>query len=120
MQTDWIIIETVLRLNLLFLSSLSFMYCRSCLMVAKAVDGVAGDMVISPQMAAMESQNVTASESAVTSTGLSGITSAITEAFSQMNGQSGDIVIPVYLGGTMLDEVIVNAQQRMNLRSGGR
>ena len=31
-----------------------------------------------------------------------------------------DIVIPVYLGGTMLDEVIVNAQQRANLRSGGR
>jgi len=26
----------------------------------------------------------------------------------------------VYLGGTMLDEVIVNAQQRANLRSGGR
>ncbi|MEF9916773.1 MAG: hypothetical protein RR275_04195 [Lachnospiraceae bacterium] len=35
-------------------------------------------------------------------------------------GRSGDIVIPVYLGGTMLDEVIVNAQQRANLRSGGR
>ena len=29
-------------------------------------------------------------------------------------------VIPVYLGGTMLDEVIVSAQQRANLRSGGR
>ena len=28
--------------------------------------------------------------------------------------------IPIYLGGTMLDEVIVNAQQRSNLRSGGR
>jgi hypothetical protein len=37
-----------------------------------------------------------------------------------MNGGGGDIVIPVYLGGTMLDEVIVNAQQRANLRSGGR
>jgi len=32
----------------------------------------------------------------------------------------GDIVIPVYLGGTMLDEIIINAQQRANLRSGGR
>ena len=51
---------------------------------------------------------------------LSGIMSAITEALSQMNGQHGDIVIPIYLGGTMLDEVVVNAQQRMNLRSGGR
>ena len=26
----------------------------------------------------------------------------------------------VYLGGTLLDEIIVNAQQRANLRSGGR
>jgi len=26
----------------------------------------------------------------------------------------------VYVGGTMLDEIIVNAQQRANLRSGGR
>jgi hypothetical protein len=103
-----------------FMSGLAKGIEQSKAMVAKAVDGVSGDMVISPQMAAMESRNVTASESAVTSTGLSSITSAIAEAFSQMNGQSGDIVIPVYLGGTMLDEVIVNAQQRMNLRSGGR
>lgn len=89
-------------------------------MVTKAVEGVAGDMVISPQMAAMESRNVTPSERSVTSAGLSGITTAITDALSQLNGQNGDIVIPIYLGGTMLDEVIVNAQQRMNLRSGGR
>jgi hypothetical protein len=34
-----------------------------------------------------------------------------------MNGNGGDIVVPVYLGGAMLDEVIVNAQQRANLRS---
>lgn len=46
--------------------------------------------------------------------------SAIREGVSRINGGSGDIVIPVYLGGTMLDEVIVNAQQRANLRSGGR
>lgn len=60
------------------------------------------------------------SDSGVTSMGLSNLTSAITDALSQMNGQSGDIVIPIYLGGTLLDETIVNAQQRMNLRSGGR
>lgn len=28
--------------------------------------------------------------------------------------------VPVYLGGTLLDETIVTAQQRMALRSGGR
>lgn len=33
---------------------------------------------------------------------------------------AGDIVIPVYLDGTILDEVIVTAQQRRNIRSGGR
>lgn len=32
----------------------------------------------------------------------------------------GDLVIPVYLDGTILDEVIVTAQQRRNVRSGGR
>ena len=103
-----------------FMSGLAKGIEQSKSMVTKAVEGVAGDMVISPQMAAMESRNVTPSERSVTSAGLSGITTAITEAFSQLNGQNGDIVIPIYLGGTMLDEVIVNAQQRMNLRSGGR
>lgn len=103
-----------------FMSGLAKGIERSKAMVSKAVEGVAGDMVISPQMAAVESRFVAPSESVVTSSGLSGITTAITEALSQMNGQNGDIVIPIYLGGTMLDEVIVNAQQRMNLRSGGR
>ena len=37
-----------------------------------------------------------------------------------MNNQGGDIVIPVYLGETMLDEVIVTAQQRASLRNGDR
>ncbi len=103
-----------------FMSGLAKGIEQSKAMVSKAVEGVAGDMVISPQMATMESRFVTPSESVMTSSGLSGITSAITEALSQMNGQNGDIVIPIYLGGTMLDEVIVDAQQRMNLRSGGR
>ncbi|WP_418615877.1 phage tail tape measure protein [[Ruminococcus] torques] len=103
-----------------FMSGLAKGIEQSKSMVAKAVDGVASDMVIRPHMVAMESRNVTSSDSGVTSMGLSNLTSAITDALSQMNGQSGDIVIPIYLGGTLLDETIVNAQQRMNLRSGGR
>ena len=104
-----------------FMSGLAKGIEQSKSMVAKAVEGVAGDMVISPQMAmARESRNVTSLERGNASEGLSGITSAITDALSQMSGQNGDIVIPIYLGGTMLDEVIVNAQQRTNLRSGGR
>ena len=44
----------------------------------------------------------------------------VLRAIENIKADSGDIVIPVYLGGTILDEVIVSAQQRANLRSGGR
>uniref|UniRef100_UPI004057A9B2 phage tail tape measure protein n=1 Tax=Agathobacter sp. TaxID=2021311 RepID=UPI004057A9B2 len=93
---------------------------KSKRMVAGAVEGVASDMVISPQMAIAGYGAVGGSDRSEVSGSLSGITSAITEALGQINHQNGDIVIPIYLGGTMLDEVIVNAQQRTNLRSGGR
>lgn len=51
---------------------------------------------------------------------LAGIRSAVSEAMAGFAGQAGDIVIPVYVGGTLLDEVIVSAQARQSLRSGGR
>lgn len=39
---------------------------------------------------------------------------------SQMAADSGNITIPVYIGGNLIDEMIVTAQQRRALRSGGR
>ena len=39
---------------------------------------------------------------------------------SKGDGEVGDIIIPIYLDGSKLDEVIVTAQQRRNLRSGGK
>ncbi len=89
-------------------------------MVTKAMDSLSADMVINPQVNGM--QAAMAGGGSVSSADLSSLVSAIREAVGGVNafGQSGDIVIPVYLGGTMLDEVIVNAQQRANLRSGGR
>lgn len=89
-------------------------------MVTKAMDSLSADMVISPQVNGMQAS--LASGGSVSSADLSNLVSAIRDAVSGVNssGQGGDIVIPVYLGGTMLDEVIVNAQQRANLRSGGR
>ena len=90
-------------------------------MIAKAVDGVASDMVIHPRMEAMEVANAGSVSVGSSAEMLSGITGAITDALNRMNGQGiGDIAIPVYLGGNLLDELIVDAQQRMNLRSGGR
>ena len=89
-------------------------------MVTKAMDFLSADMVINPQVNG--TQMAMAGGSAVSSADLSGLVSAIREVVSGAGAgsQGGDIVIPVYLGGTMLDEVIVNAQQRANLRSGGR
>ena len=89
-------------------------------MVTKAMDSLSADMVINPQVNGM--QAAMAGGGTVSSADLSSLVSAIRDAVSGVNtsGQGGDIVIPVYLGGTMLDEVIVNAQQRANLRSGGR
>ena len=87
-------------------------------MIQKAVSGVSSDMVISPKVSSME--GMTGTGTAVQPEGISGMLSAITSAIENIRTDSGDIVIPVYLGGTMLDEVIVSAQQRANLRSGGR
>ena len=39
---------------------------------------------------------------------------------TQMTADAGDITIPVYIGGNLIDELIVTAQQRRALRSGGR
>ena len=87
-------------------------------MVKAAVRGLAADMVVHPQM--KMDQLAVAGGGTVNSTDLSSLVGLIREAVGGATQSSGDIVIPVYLGGTMLDEVIVNAQQRANLRSGGR
>lgn len=87
-------------------------------LVAGAMESVAADMVISPQVGRME--YAPGSGVAVSAESLAGITAAITSALGNITGQSGDIVIPVYLGGTMIDEVVLSAQQRMNLKSRGR
>ncbi|WP_320952163.1 phage tail tape measure protein [Hungatella effluvii] len=87
-------------------------------MVQKAVDGVAADMVISPKVSAMEaSQMQMASVDSIRQ-----MVSGIRELFAGMQERDGmgNICIPVYVGGTLLDEVVVNAQARQNLRSGGR
>jgi TP901 family phage tail tape measure protein len=90
---------------------------KSKSVVAKAVEGVSQDMVINPNVsAATSAMETSSSESAQNMTG---IVSAIREMAAQMN-QTGDTVIPVYIGGTQIDEIILKAQSRQNLRSGGR
>jgi hypothetical protein len=46
------------------------------------------------------------------------IQSAVNNNMQMADG--GNITIPVYIGGNLIDEMIVTAQQRRALRSGGR
>ena len=85
--------------------------------IEQAMQGVTSDMVINPKVMAASGGY---SGSAFSSGDLiSGINTALTTVLAG-GGAAGDIVIPVYIGGDMIDEIVVTAQQRMNLRSGGR
>lgn len=86
-------------------------------MIKQAMQGVTGDMTITPRVMAASGGY---SGSGVNGGDLiSGINTALNTALAG-GGAAGDIVIPVYIGGDMIDEIVVTAQQRMNLRSGGR
>ncbi|MGC2873074.1 phage tail tape measure protein [Ihubacter sp. mB4P-1] len=100
-----------------FISGLARSIEKSRGMIEQAMQGVAGDMTVTPRVMAAQSGY---SESAASNGDLiSGISTALNTALAG-GGAAGDIVIPVYIGGDMLDEIVVTAQQRMNLRSGGR
>ena len=83
-------------------------------LVDAAISDLAGGMVISPSVSALSYRN---EESGI----LDGIKKLVEGQGSRVvNGSTGDIVIPVYIGNDMIDEIIVGANQRMNLKSGGR
>ena len=85
-------------------------------LIKSAMKNVSADMVISPHAEVAPIGSVGVSQTDITE-----LITAIKGAFPKGGtAGGGDIVIPVYVGGTMLDEIIVNAQQRANLRSGGR
>ena len=89
-------------------------------MVKAAVNSVAPHMVVSPQMAMADSGVMTGTGPSGGADLTAGIVAALKDVLGDQKGQQGDLVIPVYLGNQLLDEVIVTAQQRMSLRSGGR
>lgn len=90
-------------------------------LVEKAVRDVASDMVFSPKVSGAEyGYSGDAFSGGSMSDLISGISSAVSEALAGFSGPQGNIVIPVYVGGTLLDELVVTAQARQNLRSGGR
>lgn len=101
-----------------FMSGLAKGIEQSKGMVEKAVRGVAADMVVNPQVKPMDRMAVQQAESV---NSISHMLNGLKEAVSGIGKENtGTICIPVYLGGTLLDEVVVNVQNRQNLRSGGR
>lgn len=86
-------------------------------MIDQAMQGVTGDMTITSRV--MAAQGSYSGSAASNVDLISGINTALNAALAG-GGATGDIVIPVYIGGDMIDEIVVTAQQRMNLRSGGR
>ncbi len=88
-------------------------------MVKRAVSGVASDLMLQPQAAV---QGVQDGGSASGDSSVRELLGGLKEMLSGLQGMAGGgtICIPVYVGGTLLDEVVVDAQARQNLRSGGR
>ncbi|MBR0392358.1 MAG: phage tail tape measure protein [Oscillospiraceae bacterium] len=86
-------------------------------MIESAMNGVTSDLTITPRV--MAAAGGYAGTGASGGDLISGINTALNTALAG-GGAAGDIVIPVYIGGDMIDEIVVTAQQRMNLRSGGR
>ena len=103
-----------------FMSGLAEGIEKSRGMVKEAVNSVAADMVVSPQMAVADSGVMTGTGTFGGADLTAGIVAALKDVLGDQKEQQGDLVIPVYLGNQLLDEVIVTAQQRMSLRSGGR
>lgn len=86
-------------------------------MIENAMNGVTSDLTITPRV--MAAQGGYSGSAAANGDLISGINTALNAALAG-GGAAGDIVIPVYIGGDMIDEIVVTAQQRINLRSGGR
>ena len=102
-----------------FMSGLAKGIEKSRGMVKKAVSGVASDLMLQPQAVAVQMQGGRDSSG---DSSVSELLGGLREMLSGLQGMAGGgtICIPVYVGGTLLDEVVVDAQARQNLRSGGR
>lgn len=102
-----------------FMSGLAKGIEKSRGMVKKAVSDVASDLMLQPQAAVQGMQGGRDSSGDSSVSELLGGLKEMLSGLQEMAG-GGTICIPVYVGGTLLDEVVVDAQARQNLRSGGR
>ena len=83
---------------------------------------MAGDMKLTMPMSAPMLKNVggyTTPAQADTE-GNNRLVNMLTQLVENLQYNTGDITIPIYLGNDLIDERIVSANDRRTLRSGGR
>ncbi len=88
-------------------------------LVSDAMHGLAKDMVISPTL---DTSSIAMTNGMMVSgqAGTSDLVGAIREAVLEGFSAQGDTIIPVYIGNRRIEDIVVDATQRMNYRSGGR
>ena len=86
-------------------------------MVAKAMDGVASDLVLNPNVNAA---NLVGNGTGDGSGQMYSLMQELVDRVEKGREETGDIMIPVYIGQERIDEIVVKATQRANYRSGGR
>ena len=87
-----------------------------------AVQSMAGDMRLTMPMSAPMLKNVGGYNAPVqTDTeGNNRLANMLTQLVENLQYNTGDITIPIYLGNDLIDERIISANDRRTLRSGGR
>ena len=87
-----------------------------------AVQSMAGDMKLTMPMSAPMLKNVGGYNAPVQTDTESNnrLVNMLTQLVENLQYNTGDITIPIYLGNDLIDERIVSANDRRTLRSGGR
>lgn len=87
-----------------------------------AVQSMAGDMRLTMPMSAPMLKNVGGYNAPVQTDaeGNNRLVNMLTQLVENLQYNTGDITIPIYLGNDLIDERIVSANDRRTLRSGGR
>ena len=99
-----------------FMSGLAKGIQKSKGLVAAAMDGVAETMVVRSDINATASVSHNPVSQAESQTNLVDV---IKGALAEIYPQSGDTVIPIYIGNRMIDELIIDSKKRVSIRSGG-
>ena len=89
-------------------------------LVSSAISDLSGGMKLAMETPELKNIKATAVPTAQPQVDYMGrITEMFNAIMNRNENNEGDIVIPVYVGGNAIDEIVVRAEERRKLRSGG-